>query len=149
MVGGLQVVATLLHRSASEPTKGLVCGMNVVPIGVDADAEQLARQRVGVARGVVAAGTAAVPGVVAATVADRDVEVAVLPESEVPRVVVACGGGHAIEEDDLGGGVHRRRWPESKVNRETRFTGLNAGVGIVPLPRAAPLPAASGQARLA
>src|SRR6185295_1504684 len=45
---------------------------------------------------------AAVPRVIASAVADRDVEIAVLAALDVPRVVVARGRRHVIDQHGLG-----------------------------------------------
>src|SRR6185436_4807647 len=65
------------------------------------DAQDLACQHVLIARRVVRAGASAVAGVVAAAVADGDVEIAVLSEVDVSGVVVAGRRGHVVDEDEL------------------------------------------------
>src|SRR6185295_16787201 len=66
------------------------------------DAQYLAGESLLVARGVVAPLAAAVPRVVASAVADRDVEIAVLAELDVPRVVVARCRRHVVDQHGLG-----------------------------------------------
>jgi hypothetical protein len=61
------------------------------------DAQDLAEQDVLVARRIVLAAASAVERVIAAAVADADVEVPVLPELEVSRVVDAVLVGNVVD----------------------------------------------------
>jgi hypothetical protein len=73
------------------------------PRAVHTHAEHLAEELELVAGRVVVPPAAGRGRVVAAAVADRDVEVAVLAEGDVPRVVVPVLGRHVVHEHQLGG----------------------------------------------
>ena len=105
-----------LQRAVPAPWNGLVGGMPPVLV----IAQDLADQRVLVARGVVLRRRSRCARVVAAAVADADVEVAVLAEVEVAAVVVAVGDGMLVEQHDLGRRVEIV--VAAQRERETRLT---------------------------
>jgi hypothetical protein len=61
---------------------------------------------VSIAGGVVRASAAAVARIVAASIADADVQVAIASEVEIPGVVVTRERDDVVDEDAFGGAIH-------------------------------------------
>ena len=93
------VARSTLQRPVPRPWNGLSGGMP--PVGVMRST--LPSRTFSSRDGVVGAGAAAVAGVVAAAVADADVEEAVRAEVQVAAVVVAGGRGDVVDQHRLAG----------------------------------------------
>ena len=78
---------------------GTLVGIGRRNATVARDAQDLAEQDVPVARRVVVVLAVARIGVIAATIANADVEVAVVAKMQVARILVSCGRGNILDEN--------------------------------------------------
>jgi hypothetical protein len=118
--GCIRLAALAAGRGATGDPTAVAVGAQERIVGrhrtVGPDAQDLAGQHVRVASGVVVSGAARGVGVVAAAVADADVEMAITAEVQVARVVVAVGRRHVVDQHELGCGID----DAVRAERETR-----------------------------